>query len=59
MCHALVEGWACATKCEKDGTKCYVERVFEEVSRVLNTSLNTRIFGMVVSQDSHALFLLH
>ena len=55
----LVEGWPCATKCEKDGTKCYVERVFEEVSRVLNTSLNTRIFGMVVSQDSHALFLLH
>ena len=56
----FVEGWPCATKCgERDGTKCYVEIVFEEVSRVLNTSLNMRIFGMVVSQDSHALFLLH
>ena len=53
----LVEGWPCATKCgEKDGTKCCVERVYEEVSRILNTLLNMRIFGMVVSQDSHVLF---
>ena len=29
---------------------------FEEVSEVLNTSLNAMIFGMMVSQDSHAPF---
>ena len=33
-----------------------VLKEFEEVSEVLNTSLNAMIFGMVVSQDSHAPF---
>ena len=53
----LLDGRPCVTKCEhceKDG-KVYVNRV----SEISNTSLNVRILGMVVSQDSHALSLLH
>ena len=34
----------------------YTLKEFEKVSEVSNTSPNMRIFGMVVSQDGHALF---